>query len=192
MSLSTHTNSFVSRSISSSEGKSNIVNNVLARRSLCAVAVATGLLSVPALAQDANEEQKAEKVKLERIEVTARKTLESLQETPVSITSVGAAELGEKGISVITEIQQFSPNTTLQTSRGTNSTLTAFIRGMGQQDPLWGYEPGVGIYVDDIYIARPQGAVLDLLDVQRIEVLRGPQGTLYGKKYHWWCSKIRH
>lgn len=192
MSLSTHTNSFVSRSISSSEGKSNIVNNVLARRSLCAVAVATGLLSVPALAQDANEEQKAEKVKLERIEVTARKTLESLQETPVSITSVGAAELGEKGISVITEIQQFSPNTTLQTSRGTNSTLTAFIRGMGQQDPLWGYEPGVGIYVDDIYIARPQGAVLDLLDVQRIEVLRGPQGTTLWEKYHWWCSKIRH
>ncbi|KXJ61962.1 MAG: ligand-gated channel protein [Alteromonas sp. Nap_26] len=167
--------------MSSNERKSNKVNNVLARRSLCAVAVATGLLSVPALAQDANEEQKAEKVKLERIEVTARKTLESLQETPVSITSVGAAELGEKGISVITEIQQFSPNTTLQTSRGTNSTLTAFIRGMGQQDPLWGYEPGVGIYVDDIYIARPQGAVLDLLDVQRIEVLRGPQGTLYGK-----------
>ena len=66
----------------------------------------------------------------------------------------------------------------MQTSRGTNSTLTAFIRGLGQQDPLWGYEPGVGIYVDDVYIARPQGAVLDLLDVQRIEVLRGPQGTL--------------
>ena len=181
MSLSTHTNSSVSRSISSSELKSNNVNNVLARRSLCAVAVAAGLLSVPALAQDANDEQKAEKAKLERIEVTARRTLESLQETPVAITSVGAAELGEKGISVITEIQQFSPNTTLQTSRGTNSTLTAFIRGMGQQDPLWGYEPGVGIYVDDMYIARPQGAVLDLLDVQRIEVLRGPQGTLYGK-----------
>lgn len=82
---------------------------------------------------------------------------------------------------MITEIQQFSPNTTLQNSRGTNSTLTAFIRGVGQQDPLWGYEPGVGIYVNDVYIARPQGAVLDLLDVSRIEVLRGPQGTLYGK-----------
>jgi iron complex outermembrane receptor protein len=59
--------------------------------------------------------------------------------------------------------------------------LTAFIRGVGQQDPLWGFEPGVGIYIDDVYLARPQGAVLDLLNVERIEVLRGPQGTLYGK-----------
>lgn len=109
--------------------------------------------------------------KLERIEVTARKTVESLQEVPVSITSLGADALAAKGIEVITEVQQFSPNTTLQTSRGTNSTLTAFIRGVGQEDPLWGYEPGVGIYVNDVYMARPQGAVLDLLDISRIEVL---------------------
>nr|WP_252736182.1 TonB-dependent receptor [Aestuariibacter sp. A3R04] len=136
-------------------------------------------MSAPSAVAQEDTEQTAGK--LERIEVTARKTVESLQETPVAITSVGAAELNEKGISVLTEIQQFSPNTTMQTSRGTNSTLTAFIRGLGQQDPLWGYEPGVGIYVDDVYVARPQGAVLDLLDVQRIEVLRGPQGTLYGK-----------
>ncbi|MDC0602991.1 TonB-dependent receptor [Aliiglaciecola sp.] len=118
---------------------------------------------------------------LETIEVTARKTVETLQEVPISITSVGALKLEEVGASVLTEIQQFSPNTTLQTSRGTNSTLTAFIRGVGQQDPLWGYEPGVGIYIDDVYVARPQGAVLDLLNVERVEVLRGPQGTLYGK-----------
>jgi len=118
---------------------------------------------------------------LEVIEVTARKTLESLQSVPVSVTSIGAEQLAENGISVITEVQQFSPNTTLQASRGTNSTLTAFIRGVGQDDPLWGYEPGVGIYVDDVYIARPQGAVLDILDVERVEVLRGPQGSLYGK-----------
>ncbi len=118
---------------------------------------------------------------LERIEVTARKTAENIQQVPVAVTSVSASDLAESGVSVITEVQQFSPNTTLQTSRGTNSTLTAFIRGVGQQDPLWGYEPGVGIYIDDIYMVRPQGAVLDLLDVERIEVLRGPQGTLYGK-----------
>ena len=151
-------------------------------RTLCAAAVATAFTYAPAtLAQDNNAEEQEQRGKLERIEVTARKTVETLQEVPVAITSLGAAELTEKGISVLTEVQQFSPNTTLQTSRGTNSTLTAFIRGLGQQDPLWGYEPGVGIYIDDVYIARPQGAVLDLLDVQRIEVLRGPQGTLYGK-----------
>ena len=97
---------------------------------------------------------------------------------PVSLTSIGA-ELAEKGIAVVTDIQQKAPNTTLQVSRGTNSTLTAYIRGIGQQDPLWGFEPGVGVYIDDIYVARPQGAVLDVYDVQRIEILRGPQGTLY-------------
>ncbi|WP_218353986.1 TonB-dependent receptor [Alteromonas lipotrueiana] len=151
-------------------------------RTLCAMAVAAACTWMPlAYAQQADPAAEPEAGKLERIEVTARKTVETLQEVPVAITSIGAAELTEKGISVLTEVQQFSPNTTLQTSRGTNSTLTAFIRGLGQQDPLWGYEPGVGIYVDDVYIARPQGAVMDLLDVQRIEVLRGPQGTLYGK-----------
>ena len=68
-----------------------------------------------------------------------------------------------------------------ETSRGTNSTLTAFIRGVGQQDPVAGFEQGVGLYLDDVYLNRPQGAVLDIYDVERIEVLRGPQGTLYGR-----------
>ncbi|MDF2179959.1 TonB-dependent receptor [Aliiglaciecola sp. CAU 1673] len=149
---------------------------------LCATAVLGALSVMPAIAQEQQPADAQQRGRgLERIEVTARKTVESIQEVPVAVTSIGAMELAEKGISVLTEVQQFSPNTTLQTSRGTNSTLTAFIRGVGQQDPLWGYEPGVGIYIDDVYMARPQGAVLDLLDVQRIEVLRGPQGTLYGK-----------
>ncbi|MFT7007862.1 MAG: iron complex outermembrane receptor protein [Colwellia sp.] len=151
-------------------------------RSYLALAITAALTSNLVLAQETIDASPAAKDKgLERIEVTARKTVENLQTVPVSLTSIGAAELTENGISVMTEVQRFSPNTTLQTSRGTNSTLTAFIRGVGQQDPLWGYEPGVGIYIDDVYMARPQGAVLDLLDVERIEVLRGPQGTLYGK-----------
>ncbi len=143
------------------------------------VALALSALAMPTVAQEASEED--EVGKLETITVTARRVTESLQNVPVAVTSIGEADLEANGIAVLTEIQQFSPNTTLQTSRGTNSTLTAFIRGIGQQDPLWGYEPGVGIYIDDVYVARPQGAVLDLLDVQAIEVLRGPQGTLYGK-----------
>ncbi|NMP31811.1 TonB-dependent receptor [Thalassotalea sp. M1531] len=150
------------------------------KHSCIALAVAAALSSNFAIAQeDTSSEDKV--AGLEVIEVTARKTTESLQSVPVAVTSIGAAQLSENGIAVMTEIQRFSPNTTLQTSRGTNSTLTAFIRGVGQQDPLWGYEPGVGIYIDDVYMARPQGAVIDLLDVERIEVLRGPQGTLYGK-----------
>lgn len=145
------------------------------------VAIACGMASSHAFAQQNSDVNEKEAGKLEVIKVTARRTVESLQTVPVAVTSIGEEELIAKGIAVITELQQSSPNTTLQTSRGTNSTLTAFIRGIGQQDPLWGYEPGVGIYIDDVYIARPQGAVLDILDVQRIEILRGPQGTLYGK-----------
>lgn len=150
------------------------------KMSCIALAISSALAAQYAVAED--ESSTGEKqATLERIEVSARKTVESLQNVPVAVTSVSATDLAENGISVMTEIQQFSPNTTLQASRGTNSTLTAFIRGVGQEDPLWGYEPGVGIYIDDVYVARPQGAVLDILDVQRIEVLRGPQGTLYGK-----------
>ena len=69
----------------------------------------------------------------------------------------------------------------MKVSRGTNSTLTPFIRGIGQQDPVAGFEQGVGLYLDDVYFNRPQAAVLDIYDVERIEVLRGPQGTLYGR-----------
>ncbi|WP_346838018.1 TonB-dependent receptor [Microbulbifer sp. SAOS-129_SWC] len=118
---------------------------------------------------------------LEEVTVTAQKREQSLQEVPVAVTAFGEAALTENGITDVTDIQKMSPNTTLEVGRGTNSTLTAFIRGIGQQDPLWGFEPGVGVYVDDVYIARPQGAVMDVYDVERIEVLRGPQGTLYGK-----------
>lgn len=153
------------------------------KKSSLALAVSVVLSANTAIAEEleASKPIDSKSPGLEVIEVTARKSLESLQSVPVSVTSVSAEQISESGISVMTEIQQFSPNTTLQASRGTNSTLSAYIRGVGQDDPLWGYEPGVGIYIDDVYIARPQGAVLDILDVERIEVLRGPQGTLYGK-----------
>ncbi|MDP5034921.1 MAG: TonB-dependent receptor [Alishewanella sp.] len=146
--------------------------------SLLALAVSSCLMA-PAFAQESNSND--DEVKLERIEVTARRTVENLQTVPVAVTSLGEEELAQRGIDNITSVQQYSPNTTLQVSRGTNSTLTAYIRGIGQQDPLWGFEPGVGIYIDDVYMARPQGAALDVYDVERIEVLRGPQGTLYGR-----------
>lgn len=152
------------------------------RHSLVALAIAS-VVSLPAYAQaqDEQEEQAAANSKLERIEVTARRKTESLQNVPVSVTSFGAGDLEELGVEDITELQQRIPNATIQVSRGTNSTLTAYIRGVGQQDPLWGFEPGVGVYIDDVYVARPQGAVLEVFDLERIEVLRGPQGTLYGK-----------
>lgn len=121
------------------------------------------------------------RVALEEVIVTAQKREQNLQEVPVSISSFSAVELENMGVTSIIDLEKSVPNAQFRASRATNSTLTAYIRGVGQQDPLWGFEPGVGVYVDDVYYARPQAAVMDVFDVERIEVLRGPQGTLYGK-----------
>ncbi len=113
--------------------------------------------------------------------VSARRRDETLQDVPIAVTAISGEQLLLQGAQDITYLSQSVPNLTLEVSRGTNATLTAFIRGVGQQDPVAGFEAGVGIYVDDVYLNRPQGAVLDIYDVERIEVLRGPQGTLYGR-----------
>jgi iron complex outermembrane recepter protein len=127
-------------------------------------------------------EQKMEKAKdADTVVVTARRREEALKDVPIAVSTFSASKIEATGAPDITILQQVSPNTTMQAARGTNSTLIAFIRGVGQQDPLWGFEPGVGLYVDDVYVARPQGAVLDIFDISRIEVLRGPQGSLYGR-----------
>lgn len=118
---------------------------------------------------------------LEEVIVTARKRSESLQEVPLSVSAMNTEELAINGTTNIGDIQSQIPGLTAYAARGTSSTLTAYIRGVGQSDPLYGVEPGVGLYLDDVYIARPQGALLEVFDVERIEVLRGPQGTLYGR-----------
>lgn len=141
---------------------------------------AWGALSATAIAQQAPA-QEPTATSLDEIIVTARRRDEQLKDVPVAVTALSAERLEETGATDITALQQQSPNATVQVARGSNSTLISFIRGVGQQDPLWGFEPGVGLYVDDVYIARPQAAVLDIFDIERIEVLRGPQGSLYGR-----------
>ncbi|RKQ96436.1 TonB-dependent receptor [Maricaulis maris] len=143
---------------------------------LLSTVAASALVAAPAVAQD-NGASESRDV----ITVTARRREETLQDVPLSVSAMSGEDLERMGALDIVAIADTTPNITLEVSRGTNSTLSAFIRGVGQQDPVAGFEAGVGIYVDDVYLNRPQGAVLDIYDVDRIEVLRGPQGTLYGR-----------
>ncbi|MCW3797681.1 TonB-dependent receptor [Sphingomonas sp. BN140010] len=135
----------------------------------------------PAGQNNATTQDQAATASDSEIVVTARRREESLQDVPIAVTAYSGEQLDRQGALDITDVADTTPNVTLETSRGTNSTLTAFIRGVGQQDPVAGFEGGVGIYLDDVYLNRPQGALLDIYDVERIEVLRGPQGTLYGR-----------
>lgn len=118
--------------------------------------------------------------RIEEIVVSARKREEALEDTPISVTALGASTLREAGIERLDQIQNLVPNLQIQT--GINGyDATVIIRGVGQGDAEITFDPGVGIYVDGVYLARAQGSVLSLIDTQQIEVLRGPQGTLFGK-----------
>src|SRR5690606_14266630 len=105
-----------------------------------------------------------------------------LQETPLAISVFSGAQLEAIGASNTTDLDMYVPNAVIQPlGAGWGSTVAAFIRGIGLNDNILSYEPGVPIYVDDVYLDRNQGAILDLLDLERVEILRGPQGTLFGK-----------
>jgi len=128
--------------------------------------------------------QPAARAELEEIIVTARKREEPLQKTPVSITAFTVEQLERPGMDKLTDVARFAPNVVFD--QGTGNTGGAFnsqvfIRGVGQVDFLFSTDPGVGIYVDEVYLPRVVGSILDVTDIERIEILRGPQGTLFGK-----------
>ena len=118
---------------------------------------------------------------LDAVVVTARRREEALRDVPQAVTAISGEELESRGAQNIAALGAVTPNLVIHPGRVFNGTVFAYIRGIGQFDSIWGVEPGVGIYLDDVHLARPQGALLDILDVERVEVLRGPQGTLYGR-----------
>lgn len=138
-------------------------------------------LSTQAFAQDAAQaEDKSPNI--EEIVVTAQFRAQNLQDTPLAITAVSGELLAQRGQTNVSEIAAQSPNVTLKPQgQELGPGIIAFIRGVGQTDPNFALEPGVGMYIDDVYLPTLTGSLLDLTDLDRVEVLRGPQGTLAGR-----------
>tara|TARA_B110001452_G_scaffold52783_1_gene40255 strand:+ start:4777 stop:7110 length:2334 start_codon:yes stop_codon:yes gene_type:complete len=149
-----------------------------------AVSIGSALLCAPfTLAQDDNSGSRMSAL-LEEVVVTARKRDEGLQDAPLSVAAFSGDSLEARGFTNIAEVGSITPNLTYQNNpaiAGSSSVATVYIRGVGQRDFLGTIDNGVGFYIDDVYISRTVGATVDLLDVERIEVLRGPQGTLFGR-----------
>jgi iron complex outermembrane receptor protein len=141
---------------------------------LAGVAASPFALATPALAQDGATEN-------EELVVTARRTEESLQEVPASVSVFSEEQLARLGATDATGLQGAVPNLNIVQGRGSSNATNIYIRGVGQPDALQTFDPAVGFYVDGVYYSRIRGTQMDLLDIERVEVLRGPQGTLYGK-----------
>src|SRR5689334_2963636 len=141
-----------------------------------ALVLAACLASTPALAADANAAAGSGDVV-----VTAQFREQNLQQTPIAITAVNGAQLEARSQTNLVQVAQQAPNVTLQPGTGSfGPTMQTFIRGVGQADFNFAFEPGVGVYIDDVYFSTTLGSQFDLLDLDRVEILRGPQGTLAG------------
>jgi iron complex outermembrane receptor protein len=130
----------------------------------------------------AGAEQEAETI--ESIVVTARRRAESLQDTPVAVTALSADALERQQIVGTTDLDKIAPNIQFRsygTLTGNNSAAQVFIRGIGQTDATPAVDPGVGVYIDDVYMGRAVGAAMEFRDIANVQILRGPQGTLFGR-----------
>ncbi|OYU45404.1 MAG: hypothetical protein CFE44_07645, partial [Burkholderiales bacterium PBB4] len=150
---------------------------------LGSVALAACLVSAPAFAQETAESANSVQGGLGDIVVTAQKYEQKLQETPLSIVAVDANQLQSMGVESLSGFDAFIPNVSIGGTMAQGNAIAAFsIRGIGGgASGFVTQESSVGVYIDDILFARPNGALLDLLDIERVEVLRGPQGTLFGR-----------
>ncbi|MDE2436912.1 MAG: TonB-dependent receptor, partial [Sphingomonadales bacterium] len=154
--------------------------NKICMSTCSALAFAVVLSAMPARAQDSADSSDGGKAG--EIVVTARKTAERLQDVPIAVTALSGRALEARGIASVTEIQQAVPNMQFTPGTGGNSgAIAPFIRGVGENDFIITADPAVGTYFDGVYVARTFGASAELLDVERVEVLRGPQGSLFGK-----------
>lgn len=144
---------------------------------LGSTAVLACLMAVPVMAQSQMEASAG----LDEIIVTAQKRSENLQDTPLSISALNAETLERRGITDVSSLTATAPNLTVTTTGASTSNIALFIRGIGESETILTVDAPVGLYVDGVVLGRSSGAVFDLVDLERVEVLRGPQGTLYGR-----------
>jgi len=134
----------------------------------CAIAASTSMLPLPSAAQTAT---------LEEVVVTARKRQETLQDAPLAISALSGDQLRTEGLRNLSDLARVIPNLDV----ATDAQAQIYIRGVGARNPSINYDSGVGIYVDGAYLSRMQGGLLDNVDIANVQVVRGPQGTLFGK-----------
>ncbi len=141
-----------------------------------AVAAASLGVSLPTAAQEAA----ADRI-FEEVVVTARQREEKAQTVPIPITALSSEQLMTRNLMEVRDLEKLSPNTSIDYNAVNGNAITVFIRGIGQTNWSGTQDPKIGMYVDGVYLSRPQGALVDFNDVERVEVLRGPQGTLFGR-----------
>ncbi|QZP09018.1 TonB-dependent receptor [Caenibius sp. WL] len=146
-------------------------------KTITLAALVTTALSTPLYAQTVSENGGG----IEEIIVTAQKREQNLQDVPIAISALSPAYLEKREITSIANLSGLAPNLKVDTAGGNRTTPIISIRGGVQGNPQIYFEPSVGVYIDGVYIAKAQGSLFDVADIERIEVLRGPQGTLYGR-----------
>lgn len=155
-------------------------SSLVSHSSILSIALATAIVAAPstALAQ------------IDEIITTAQRRSESTQDVPVAVTVLMTEDLEIKQVGDTLDLQNFVPNLNIGTNTGTANAPRIFLRGIGEDESRGAVEPAVGTYIDGVYIGRLVGSLLDLVDLEQVEVLRGPQGTLYGRNSNGGAIKI--
>lgn len=154
--------------------------NLFNSTSIATIIGAASMLAAPSIAQ----------AQIDEVITTAQRRAQSTQDVPVAVTVLNAADLEIKQISETTDLQNFVPNLNIGTNTGTANAARIFLRGIGEDESRGAVEPAIGTYIDGVYIGRLVGSLLDLVDLEQVEVLRGPQGTLYGRNSNGGAIKI--